>query len=607
MADIVTGPFISSVVERLGNVLIQEAKLLRGVKGQVHEMQIELKRMQCFLKDAAARQEGGDEMVHNWVVEIREAAYDAEDVIDTYIIKVAFRRRTGILNVFMRFSCVIKDCIAIHKVGVKIEAIKTKISSITTSLQNYGVRATSEGESSSSTAKAISEEESSSSFRYETQRLLRQSYPHIMEEDIVGLDKDLTEIVEHLVKKERQCRVVSIWGMGGLGKTTLAKKVYHYNDVKRHFDCFAWAFISQQCNVREVLEGILIGLTSPSLDKRKKIKIMNHGELVEELFQVQSQKKCLVVIDDILKAQDWEILSPAFPEKKDAGSKILLTTRIEEVASYADQRHDLRHLTEHESWKLFEKKASTEFEPSTQMMELGKEMVKHCGGLPLAIVVLGGLLANKHKMEKWKEACFLYLSHFPEDYDIRAEKLVQMWMAEGIVSSSVPPAQVGEMKVEETMLDVGMSYLSELAHRCMVQVQLTRFSRRIKLCRLHDLMRDLCLLKAQEENFLKVVHVEAFDNQQLKWENSASSSSSSPLTKIRRLAVYYLGDHDANNIRREYIKLEELTNHHHLRSCQFYLFGNGLEISGWEQIKSLLKGFKLLRILDVESMKIKEE
>ncbi|GMP37671.1 hypothetical protein CsSME_00009255 [Camellia sinensis var. sinensis] len=89
MVDIVTRPFISFVVEKLGNMLIQEAKLLRGVKGQVHEMQTELKRMQCFLKDAIVRQEGGDEMVHNWVVEIREAAYDAEDVVDTYIIKVA--------------------------------------------------------------------------------------------------------------------------------------------------------------------------------------------------------------------------------------------------------------------------------------------------------------------------------------------------------------------------------------------------------------------------------------------------------------------------------------------------------------------------------------
>ncbi|GMP37717.1 hypothetical protein CsSME_00009285 [Camellia sinensis var. sinensis] len=223
--------------------------------------------MQCFLKDAAARREEGDKTVHNLVAEIREAAYDADDAIDTFIVKVAFRRGTGILNVLMRHSCVVKDYIAIHKVGVEIESIKTKISDITSRFQTYN------------------------------QRLLLQPYPHIMEEDVVGLDEGLTKIVEYLVK-ERECRVVSIWGMGGLGKATLAKKVYNYIDVRRHFDCFAWAFISQQCNTREVLEGILIELTSPSHEERKKIKTMSHGELVVELYRVQSQKKCFPILPE---------------------------------------------------------------------------------------------------------------------------------------------------------------------------------------------------------------------------------------------------------------------------------------------------------------------
>ncbi|THF96716.1 hypothetical protein TEA_002040 [Camellia sinensis var. sinensis] len=156
------------------------------------------------------------------------------------------------------------------------------------------------------------------------------------------------------------------------------------------------------------------------------------------------------------------------------------------------------------------------------------------------------------------------------------------------------------------MLDVGMSYLGELVQRCMVQVQLTRFNKRIKLCRLHNLMRDLCLLKAKEENFLEIVHIKAFGHQ-LSWVDPASSSSSSSLTTIRRLAMYYLGDRDANSIEsRNVIPLSghEMKNHHHVRSCQFYSFGNELESSGWQKLKLLFKGLTLIAVLDLERITI---
>ncbi|KAI7981821.1 putative disease resistance protein [Camellia lanceoleosa] len=149
MAKTIVGPFVAIVVERVGDVLIQKKNLLHGVSGQVEEKQRELNRMKCFLKDTAENREEGDERVHNWVVEIREVAYDAEAVIDAYIIKVAFRRETGsILNVLIRYSCVFKNNTAIHKVKVEIESIKTKIASIKTSLETYSIRANSEGESS---------------------------------------------------------------------------------------------------------------------------------------------------------------------------------------------------------------------------------------------------------------------------------------------------------------------------------------------------------------------------------------------------------------------------------------------------------------------------
>ncbi|CAL5328987.1 unnamed protein product [Camellia sinensis] len=248
------------------------------------------------------------------------------------------------------------------------------------------------------------------------------------------------------------------------------------------------------------------------------------------------------------------------------------------------------------------------------MIELVKAMVKHCGGVPLAIVVLGGLLTTKDKLVEWKKVSknigydlgkgksqggipiidILALSYQDLPYHLK------MWMAEGIVLPSSIPTRVGEVE-EETMFDVGMSYLGELVHRCMVQVQLTRFNKKIKLCHLHDLMRDLCLLKAKEENFLETVHIKAFGHQ-LMWVDPALLSSSS-LTTIRRFAVYYLGDRDANSIENgNIIPLfgNEMKNHHHIRSCQFYSFGNELESSGWQKLKLLFKGLTLITVLDLE-------
>ncbi|KAL7206865.1 hypothetical protein ACSBR2_019550 [Camellia fascicularis] len=635
MAESVALSFATFVVKSLGGFLIQEANNLGGVRPQVEQLQAQLNRMQCFLVAADARPKGGaDEIIiRNCVAEIREASYDAEAAIATFIVKIG--RSDQFPFVLKRYLCIFKENLALREVRLEIEAINTRITnSLTTGFQTCGIlNSTGVGESSSSTSMA------------ERQRQLRRSYTHIVEEDVVGTEEDVKAVVDLLVKENTHSRVVSIWGMGGLGKTTLAKTVYKRIEITRHFDYVAWAYISQQCNIREVLEGILVKLLTPSKEERKAIGKLNHDELVKKLHQVQSENKCLVILDDIWKDADWDSLSPGFPNTTEVGSKILLTTRNENVAKHVDQQcvlYKLRHLTEKESWELFEKtflRRNEGFTLNTEMIELGKAMVKHCGGVPLAIVVLGGLLAIKYTLNDWKEvsenisydlgkgkgragvpiteilalsyqdlpyhlkACFLYLSHFPEDHDISAKKLIQMWMAEGIVSPSSIPTQV-EVK-EKTMLDVGMSYLGELVQRCMVQVQLTSFSKRIKLCRLHDLMRDLCLLKAKEENFLEIVRIKAFGHQ-LAWVDSALPSSSS-LTIIRRLVVYYLGDHDANSIKSENViplSRHEMKNHNHIRSCQFYSFGHKLKSSGWQKLKLLFKGLTLLTVLDLERIPI---
>ncbi|GMP37647.1 hypothetical protein CsSME_00009235 [Camellia sinensis var. sinensis] len=354
MAESVALPFVTFVVKSLAGLLIQEAENLCGVRPQVEQLQAQLNRMQCFLEAADARPKGrADEIIiRNCVAEIREASYDAEAAIATFVVKIAFRtsgRSDQFPFLLKRYLCIFKECFALRKVRLEIEAINNRITnSLTTGFRTCGIlNSTGVRESSSSTPMA------------ERQRQLRRSYTHIVEEDVVGTEEDVKTIVDLLVKENTHYSVVSIWGMGGLGKTTLAKTVYKHIEIRRHFICVAWAYISQQCNTREVLEGILIKLLSPSNEERKAIGKLNHDELVKKLHQVQSEKKCLVILDDIWKDADWDILSPGFPNTSVVGSKILLTTRNENVAKHVDQQcvlYQLRHLTEKESWELFEKK-----------------------------------------------------------------------------------------------------------------------------------------------------------------------------------------------------------------------------------------------------------
>ena len=332
---------VSFAVERLGDLLIEEATFLHGVTDKVAEIQDELRRMKCFLKDADARQ-GEGETVRNWVAEIRENAFDAEDTIDTFVLKVALRRRRGFQNILKRYACIFSELIALHKVGTKIDDIKS----------------IGEGEGSS----GINARNESTK-----QRLVRRSYSHVVDEDTVGVDGNVKILVEQLLvmeSSENRCSsssIVSIWGMGGLGKTTLAKKVYHHGRVRRHFECFAWCSVSQQFNFRALVQKLLVEFISPnSKEERENIEKMSDDEVVKRVYQIQEEKKCLVILDDVWSTEAWETLRPAFPLHKASNSKIVITTRNKAVASHADPRAFLyqpKCLTDDESWELLQKKA----------------------------------------------------------------------------------------------------------------------------------------------------------------------------------------------------------------------------------------------------------
>ncbi|GKU97392.1 hypothetical protein SLEP1_g10541 [Rubroshorea leprosula] len=315
---------------------------------------------------------------------IRDATYDIEDVIDSLVLK--FAPRNG-----RRIHKPVTKGIALHNLASKIDKIKSQIIDLTRSLQTYGITA---------------RKEEGTSLAFERQRQLRWSYSHVIEEYIVGFDEDMRQLITQLVNEEK-CRVVSICGIGGLGKTTMAKAVCHHGDIRRHFEGFAWAYVSQQCKRRDVWEGILLKLITTSREEREEILRMRDDDLAKKLYKVQKEKKCLV--DDIWSTEAWSTLSVAFPNETASSSKILLTRRNKEGALISDREglvHEPNCLNEEKSWELFQRKAfprrgDSELKINEDKEKRGREMVGSCAGLPLAIVVLGGLLATNETLIEW--------------------------------------------------------------------------------------------------------------------------------------------------------------------------------------------------------------
>ncbi|OMO54253.1 Disease resistance protein [Corchorus olitorius] len=547
---------VTVVVERMVDLLAHEAIFLRGVGKEKGRLEAELERMKSALQDADRKQDQ-NQLSRTLVKQIREIAYEAEDVLDTYILKVAHQHqnRCNSSNIFTRVMTKwYSKRSHLHTIEDHVRAIQTKLDDIFKSLTVYKEISDDQGEI-----------RSIANFRH-GQQLFRRTYSHVKEDFIVSLNGISREVLAQLMKEEDSLRVVSIIGMGGIGKTTLANKLYHHIDVIRHFDSCAWIFISQQCMRREVFHEILVKVLSPSKEFRELMDKMKEDELMSTLRDVLKDKRYLVVLDDIWRSDHWNILKPAFPPGK-KGSKILFTTRNKDVALLADPLSspiELPLLTSDQSWELFRRKAfpgdGIELSQACQeeFEKLGKDMVKKCGGLPLAIVVLGGLLATKRSVAQWERVqrkfnphlneygavpvneilvlsyhdlplhlkpCFLYFGHYPEDWEISKKTLIRLWIAEGFIP---PPLESGGLLME----DEAEQCLEDLINRCLVQVgRIDNTGTGVKTCRVHDLLRDLCVEKAREENFLGIIQPASSVNNGPFCVNLAES-------KERRIAIH---------------------------------------------------------------------
>ncbi|CAH8256436.1 unnamed protein product [Arabidopsis lyrata] len=395
--------------------------------------------------------------------------------------------------------------------------------------------------------------------------------------------------------------------MGSIGKTTLARQVFNHEIVKNHFDGVAWVCISQQFTRKYVWHTILQKLSAQHDEYRD--SNMTEDELQDKLFRQLEISNSLIVLDDIWKEEDWDIIKPVFPSK--TGWKVLLTSRNERVALHADPTcaaFKPKCLTIENSWILFRRIAfpikddTTKFKVNAEMEEMGKQMIKHCGGLPLAVKVLGGLLAAQCTFHEWKRInenirahivggttfndinissvyhvlnlsfeelpvylkhCFLYLAHFPEDYAIDVGNLSYYWGGEGI--------QRPRYYDGATIREVADEYVKELVKRNMVIANIDARTARFETCHLHDMMREVCLLKAEEENFVHIV------------DKRLPTKSQSPC-KSRRIAVHQLDE--------TYHPKGEMNPK--LRSLLFFSL-----VEGWMSSDLLFTRLQLLRALDL--------
>ncbi|KAG2640734.1 disease resistance protein Pik-2-like isoform X1 [Panicum virgatum] len=378
----------------------------------------------------------------------------------------------------------------------------------------------------------------------DNEKMVRKSFTRIgtiscalVESQLVGREKEKSDLINLISKQDgQQCTVISVWGMGGLGKTTLVKEVYQSQELSGLFEKRACITILRPFVLKEVLESLFMQLDAESSNMKGSNDFGSGTRNVkEELGKLLERKRCLIVLDDLSSAAEWDTIIQSLPKMENA-SKIVITTREENIAMCCSPKQEdiykLEVLENRDALDLFTKKVFKEaidLNEHPALIEEARTILKKCSGLPLAIVTIGGFLAKQPKTPmEWRKlnehisaelemnpelgiiktilmksydglpyhlkSCFLYLSVFPEDYSITRRRLVHRWSAEGY-SSEVRGKSTGE---------VADSYFMELIDRSMIlPVKEPTGSRKgISSCKLHDLMREISISKAIEENLV---------------------------------------------------------------------------------------------------------
>ncbi|XP_078156716.1 disease resistance protein RPM1-like [Carex rostrata] len=484
-----------------------------NLKASINNICRELRVMKGYLDEMKMDDEDSKSQAA-WIQEVQKLANQIEDIVAEFAHLVGNNKFDGI-------SFYVRTMVKKPKVFIALKQIASELSEIEKSLKHIAELKERWVTKNTKVRKNLD-------YSNEYSHNAAVSAHFIDEDNIVGIEENRLVLTNWIIGKKPQLSVISVWGMGGVGKTTLVTNVFKRE--RKNFDCHAWVSISQSYTIENILRNIISEMSKHEHNIPIDTTNMDLRGLKENLTDLLKEMKYLIVLDDMWDPKAFLDISDTLIDNH-RGSRIVITSRMAEVANLAPEsnRLELKPLSKRESWDLFCRKAfhlEKNHECPLPLEKWAREIVSKCDGLPLALVSLGGVVSLFDKTEsEWKRVydqlsweldnnpslgplknililsfhylprylknCFLYCGLFPEDSLLARKRLIRFWVAEGFI----------EQKGRSTLEEVAEGYLQELIHRSMLQVVKKNSAGRVKRCRMHDTLRELAICLCGKENF----------------------------------------------------------------------------------------------------------
>ncbi|KAG7942102.1 hypothetical protein I3843_16G082500 [Carya illinoinensis] len=494
--------FLSAALQVLFNRLASPELLQfarqEGLRKHLDKWDKTLTRIQDVLDDAEEKQHT-QRSVKAWLDDLRDLAYDVEDILDEVATEAALRRR--LMGENQASTSKVRKLVPSCFTGLTPSAVRIKIS------MGSKIKEITARFNDLVTQKDQLNLKENSTPRSSKRREIPPSTSVVTEDHIYGREEVAEAVLQLLISDKHSDAltkvpiVIPIVGMGGIGKTTLAQLVYNNEKVESFFNLKAWACVSEDFDVAKVTKTILQSM-SKELDCIDK----DLNWLQVELKKILHEKRFLVILDDVWneKYNDWILLRAPF-EAGVPGSSIIVTTRNRRVSSLMRtikvEPFQLELLPTDACMSIFSQHAldAKDFSAHPDLKDIGEEIVSRCKGLPLAKVlkstiwdipqessgIAPSLMLSYHNLPAHLKRCFAYCSILPKNYEFEEKEVVLLWMAEGLIH----PRQD-----EEDMEDLGSKYFCNLLSRSFFQQSGFQKSRFL----MHDLINDLAQSVAGE-------------------------------------------------------------------------------------------------------------